>query len=373
MDLKLAAKEALAIALDQTGVRRGLSWFERRTAGGRRVLVLGYHRVARDAMPRPGLILSCTVSAATFRMHMQWLAARFELVTMTRAVEILAGREEAKRDVAVVTFDDGYDGLLEHALPALRDVRAPATLYVSTAIVARRGRFPHDRLYALLASYERNPTVRWRSGEFARETLEAFRSGGILTAKGWLHDLIRDRPPEELERLCSELGEGSWNDAAPPEDCHALDWNSVKVLAAAGWDIGTHTAEHHVLTHATEEATLAELQATRAEVETQTHRPARHFAYCNGYYSDSLVRALKAAGYASAVTTEDRTNRVGGDPFRIGRRVVWEGTARTGGGRQSESLLACQLDGAWTALGLSASESGSQLQSPLEASVRRHA
>ncbi len=48
------------------------------------------------------------------------------------------------------------------------------------------------------------------------------------------------------------------------------------------------------------------------------------FAYCNGWYSDEVIRVLAAHGFRSAVTTEDLPNRIGGDPFTLKRKVLWE-------------------------------------------------
>ena len=43
----------------------------------------------------------------------------------------------------------------------------------------------------------------------------------------------------------------------------------------------------------------------------------RDFAYCNGWYSDEIIRVLAANGFRSGVTTEDFPNKIGGDPFTL--------------------------------------------------------
>ena len=57
-------------------------------------------------------------------------------------------------------------------------------------------------------------------------------------------------------------------------------------------------------------------------------------------------------GYRSAVTTEDRPNRLGEDPFTLKRKCVWEFTSR-GLGRFSPAVNACNFDDTLGQLGLS--------------------
>lgn len=357
--LKQAAKSAAAFAVHRSGLRSALALGQRVRAGGRRVVVLGYHRVTDDFdRERQRGIESCLISTDTFRRHVAWLKSRFELATMSRALDVLRRQERADRDLAVITFDDGYRDVLQHALPVLQALEAPATLYVSSGVVEREAFFPHDRLYSLLRLRERSAVMAGRLPAHARELLTATAERSVPDVKVLLHDLIRDRSPGELERLCDELEAAAsrlWTGL--PESQRALGWDGVRALQRAGVEIGAHTTSHAVLTNVSRQEATADLASSKAAIENAIQRPVRHFAYCNGYYNAGLVEALAHAGYDSAVTTEDRINVLGSEPFRIARRVVWEGTARGLGGT-STSLLACQLDGAWRLLGRDASESG---------------
>lgn len=363
--LKKRAKVAAAFAINRSGLRLAIQAGQRLRAGGRRVVVLGYHRVTDDFERERHLgIESCLISQQTFKQHVQWLSSRFELATMSRAVEVLQGRASAERDVAAITFDDGYADVLEHALPVLQALRAPATLYVSSAVVEREGFFPHDRLYALLRRHEQSAAMRLRTPPFTSALLDRPWHGTPKTAKQWLHDLLQERSPDEIERICDELTFAAEN-AVPklPSSMKALGWAGVRALRDGGFEIGAHTTSHAVLANVPVELAEQDLIASKAAIERAIESPVKHFAYCNGYYNDDFIDALKRAGYTSAVTTEDRINRIGSDPFRIARRVVWEGTAR-GSSHTSPNLLACQLDGTWSALGFDASESGRRPSAP---------
>lgn len=357
--LKKRAKVAAAFAINRSGLRRAIQAGQRARAGGRRVVMLGYHRVTNDFERERTLgIESCLISQNTFRQHVQWLSSHFELATMSRAVEVLQGRASAKRDVVAITFDDGYADVLNHALPILQALRAPATLYVSSAVVEREGFFPHDRLYALLQRHEQSVAMRQRTPPFTRALLERPWRNTPTRPKEWLHDLLQERTPAEIERICDELTFASENTVPPlPATMKAVGWDGVRALRDGGFEIGAHTTSHAVLANVPPDVAERDLRESKTAIERAIESPVKHFAYCNGYYNDDFIDALKRVGYSSAVTTEDRINRIGSDPFRIARRVVWEGTAQGLSGT-NPNLLACQLDGTWSALGFDASESG---------------
>lgn len=360
MGTRRALKSAAAYALQRTGTSRLVVTARRFAAGGRRVVILGYHRVGEDfETARTGTIESCVISRATFRRHVEYLAGHFELATMSRAVEVLSGRERASRDIAAITFDDGYRDVLEHALPVLRDARAPATIYVPTGAIDSGTFLQHDRLYTLLCAWDANALVRQRLVADAAAMVERARAaarGGDVRL--WLHYLIERHGYDELEALAASLAAAAPADLAPPRSASLLDWDGVRELAAGGFELGAHTVSHCVLTHFDRDRADREIRACQEMLEARIGGPARHFAYCNGYYNDTVIDLLRQRGFVSGVTTEDRLNHVGDDPFRIARRCLWEGSTRGLGDRVSESLVACQLDDVWSALGFDASESG---------------
>lgn len=364
MIIKAFAKSAAAELIHRSGLEHVFAAIDRRRSGGRRVIVLGYHRVVDNFERERSLgIESCLISSSTFRRHVAWLASRFELASMSRAVDVLQGRATAKRDIAVITFDDGYADVFAHAAPILKEFDVPATLYVSSDVVDSEGFFPHDELYQLVLRLSATPSMHARMPRFSRAKLEEMQAGGSLSPKPLLHDLLQKLAPNDIRTLCLELADASGASAALPDSMRAMGWKEVQTLARQGFEIGAHTATHAVLANAPEEESLEELSRSKRAIERTLDGPCDHFAYCNGYYSDALIAQLRSVGFSSAVTTEDRLNRVGSDPFRIARRVVWEGTARGVVGT-SPGLLACQLGGAWRALGFDSSESGKR-PSPL--------
>jgi peptidoglycan/xylan/chitin deacetylase (PgdA/CDA1 family) len=228
----------------------------------------------------------------------------------------------------------------------------PATVYLASGFVGTEARFPHDRLYHLLTLALRAERRPGRN-VLAREAM-------ALQAAGEVDELIARRPAGALLQLIARMEEGlGGGGELLPAAGEVLSWEMVRAMAAAGVEFGAHTVNHVVLTHESDEALEREVLASKREIEVQVRRPVIDFAYPNGYYDRRVVAALVRNGFRSAVTTEDLPNRVGGDPYRLRRKTLWENYSRGPFG-YSPALTACHLDDVFTMLALTRPVAGEQ-------------
>lgn len=354
--MRRAIKSVAVSAIHHSGVRRGMVAFRRLQAGGRRILILSYHRVVEDFAGElrrsiPGLL----ISGETLRRHVEEAhAAGYELVPLGEALEVMAGMRFARKDLCVITFDDGYRDVYRHGFPILRRMGVPAVLYLPAALIGTPARFKHDRLFHLLQ------LLRARGQRPASEALPAEAAAllepvleGRTTVPAALDAFIGahrtqvlDEVIEALERV---LGGGA---GLLPEQGDLMDWDEVRAMAKAGVEIGAHTLGHRVLTFEDEATIRHELAESKRWIEREVGRKVEHFAYCNGWYSDAIIRALVQEGYRSAVTTEDLPNRMGGDPFTLKRKVLWENFSIGMGGGYSAAMTGCSLDDVFGMLGV---------------------
>jgi len=96
------------------------------------VAVLCYHgvRTSDDAIPFSDLHVTTT----TFERHCRLIADTCDPISLSELRDARRGRELPSRSV-LVTFDDGYRGVLDHALPILERYAIPAAVFVSAAPV----------------------------------------------------------------------------------------------------------------------------------------------------------------------------------------------------------------------------------------------
>jgi len=348
-------KGAAALALHYSGVQDLISTVQRRAVGGVRVLILSYHRVVGNyPLESDRGLPTLNIGRDTFRKHLEVLCQTHEVVRLDDALEVLAGRRAARRDLAIITFDDGYRDVYEHAFPILREMKLPAVAYVPSAFVGTPKRLAHDRLWAALKTMERRrlgPMSVGVGGEYEGLLLRAFE--GAPTPNKALELLIADNPTPVLYGLAEVLEDRLRIDRAEaPRGQLPMGWEMLREMGAHGIETGAHTADHTVLTNQPLDEARREIAACKSVLEKGTGRPVRHFAYCNGWYSAGVAQALRAEGFVSAVTTEDIPNMPGVDPYALKRKVLWEMSSAGILGGWSKALAACQFNDTFGMLAL---------------------
>lgn len=109
----------------------------RQAVGAEPVSILFYHRVA-DEHPN-----DWTMPCRTFARQIEWIAKRFDVVSLEEAQRRIASGEN-RRPTVCLTFDDGYSANCDFALPLLLRKGLPSTYFVSTQHVLGALPFPHD-------------------------------------------------------------------------------------------------------------------------------------------------------------------------------------------------------------------------------------
>ena len=358
--IRSSAKTALAACLNASRARQALASWNRWRAGGRRILVLGYHRVVPDfAEAERSAIPGLLISTATLKAQLECAAsAGFEPASLEDALEVMAGRRKARSDLLVVTFDDGYRDVAVHAAPLLASLGVPAICYLATGFIGTDRRFDHDRLYHLA----RLALARRLRPQGDSAALLAPVLAGQRSVSEALDDFLSCHPVSTVKGVLEllETALASAGDVTP-KDGEPMSWDEVRRLAGLGFSLGAHTRSHAVLTLTSGATRADEIRGSKEDIERETGQRVRDFSYCNGWYSAGLIRELAAQGFRSAVTTEDLPNRLGGDPFLLRRKVIWENASLGPDGAFSAQLTRCQLDDVFGSLGLRKPVPGRQL------------
>jgi peptidoglycan/xylan/chitin deacetylase (PgdA/CDA1 family) len=165
-------------------------------------------------------------------------------------------------------------------------------LYVRPAVFARQMRYLHDQGYKAVTL--RQVVNAWQAkGALPRKPVVVSFDDGypshyqtaapIMEAYGWVGLLNADwNVLEKSSRLAAQ----------------------VKLLATAGWEIGSHSLTHPDLATLDAAALEQEVAGSRRTLEKELGVEIETFCYPAGRYDDTVVAAVEAAGYASATTTD---------------------------------------------------------------------
>jgi peptidoglycan/xylan/chitin deacetylase (PgdA/CDA1 family) len=286
-----------------------------RAAAGGRLLVLGYHNVDSTwrwpATPAGG--------PRNFARQMSLLARVANVVPLDAALADLAeGRPLPPRAVAI-TFDDGYRDNLTHAVPVLRRLGLPATVFLVPGFLSHKVHAWWERLgWALrttrVPAVEVDRTLLPLSDDAAR-----VRALAVIEASLKRDDLVTRH--ERLDRLVEALElEGDLH----PGDLF-IDWDEARELVGTGIAIGSHTMGHAILARETPAEQQADLRESRELLERELGVAVRTLAYPNGQpgdYDEITIHAACAAGYSHSVTTRGRITDASTPHHEIARWIV---------------------------------------------------
>jgi len=253
------------------------------------VAVLCYHGVRDSDDPIPFRDLH--VTKATFEQHCDLISNACDPISLSELLDARRNGTQLPPRSVVVTFDDGYRGVLEHALPILERYSIPAAVFVSASPVLERRHFWFDALCrrqgeAAVLRARGLPYHEWRALTDATSTaLDETESHRPLT-------------PAELQRL-----------AASPLI-----------------EIGAHTMTHPTLALVPVEDQQREIAGCRTVLEHLLGRPVTAFAYPYGNavedYTSETVSLVRDARFDLALTTGASFARPESDPLQIPRFMM---------------------------------------------------
>lgn len=250
--MRTLLKAGLARAVAATGGIR------RRHAG--KLVVLTFHRVRPDGegdVNRP--MRNLEVDASDFRRLLAWMRERYEPVALADG---LARDEAPDRASFAVTFDDGWADNHAQALPVLRELEIPATVFLATGAVEDRMPFGWQE-------------AGWTDAEIERRKLET---------------------PAALE--CTGRGD-------PVRSTDFLTWEQIRDMGDGGLiRFGPHGHRHALLDALSKEDALEDIrQCWRLLQERVPGMLAPVLAWPNGNARTDLAEDLQAMGLRAAMGT----------------------------------------------------------------------
>jgi peptidoglycan/xylan/chitin deacetylase (PgdA/CDA1 family) len=268
-----------------------------------------YHR-----FPQPGAL----------ELHCRHIARHYTPVSMQAVARWLSRQEPLPPNPVAATVDDGYRCFLDVAYPIFSKYRIPVTVYLATDFVDGISWFWDDRVRYSFLHTSRTRVEFERPGQaqrcFRLDSRESRMQSAFEvneTAKMLPEDQRRVMVEAVLEALDVRLPAG------PPDGYEPLSWDSVRWLARQGVEFGAHTKSHAILSRlGSESAVFAEVEGSRRRIEEEIQTPVTHFCYPNGRPCDIdrlALRAVRSAGFHTAVTTRSGLNRSPTDPYLLSR------------------------------------------------------
>lgn len=313
-------KKALAFIFYATGITRLVFYWQFRVR--RKILVLLYHEIRR-----PGNRFEAAVSPENFEKQVCFVRKHFEIVSVSRMLEVMSERKIPEKPLAVITFDDGYRDNLTAAYPVLRKYSAPAIIFIAAESVGNGGAmwtaavesiFRNSRASAVkLDSLPSRRVFQWKDG--GDERLKACHE--IKTEMKRVPDAVRHAILNELRE---KMGAEGRSEAGKFPGM--LSWEEVRELSKDPlMEIGSHSLTHRMLAKLPPEEAEHELNGSRKRIEEETGEKVLYVSYPGNSYNDQVQRCAQKAGYRAAFVVDRSLNGPLEDLFGLKRVHIEDG------------------------------------------------
>lgn len=298
----------LAACLYYSGLVALSRWVMQRS--GKKLIILNYHRA----------------STGDLRRHMLYLRRHYRMLHLEEALDELFSskgyRGRNRHTLLALTFDDGYHDNYTHAFTLACDLRVPITIFLIPGYIesgnyfwwSEQRRLPQytqvkevvieEKTYHLTVPEERAMLEQLIDKRLRYASSVAQREQFLV----WIR-----------EKLAVP-----WHVTLEEEGDLPLTWAEIYKMKESGWvSFGAHTMHHPVLSFLSEPTELEhEVSASRNVLCSKLGDDVRVFAYPIGrteHISDSVVEAVRKAGYNWAVTTLHEVNSSASNPYLLGR------------------------------------------------------
>jgi peptidoglycan/xylan/chitin deacetylase (PgdA/CDA1 family) len=294
-----------------------------------------YHYVRdlpRTAYPRiKGMLLD------DFRLQVKAFAGSFEMVSLEAALAYLRGEYQPKRDLCLLTFDDGLKEHYSEATPILHELGIQGIFHMITGCLEDRAVAPVHMNHFLMAALdfaeycdaflaklsEVDPAAVQGMAEVAEAQAKKtypWDVAEVASFKYFFNFLLDAQKRDAVVKILFERYIGPEKEFAG----HLYaSWDEARQMQSAGMLIGGHTHSHQPLSALSKEEMRRDLQTSTGLLRKRLGAQAL-WPFCYPYgksdsFTTETVETLKSLAFDCAFTTEKGPSNPGVDMFRIGR------------------------------------------------------
>jgi peptidoglycan/xylan/chitin deacetylase (PgdA/CDA1 family) len=288
----------------------------RATRNGLRILC--YHgTIDREEYVKPKLFMQ----ARKFEQRMRFLRKKgFPIVPLDVAFGGLSSGT-LPHHATVITIDDGSDGTYRYALPILKQLGIPATVYVTTSYlgtdIVNIETLMEYAMRGSAASTLRLPDLpETISGPWDLKNEQSLNQA-VEALVGYSEPLEPAERAGMARTIVERLGL-DWDDLEARKMFYMADAGQIRAFAAAGMDVQLHTHRHR--RRYDDEATFTrDIADNRQALSALVPGPFDHFCYPYGSYASRQFPWLEAAEVKSATTCKSHFNYADTPRYELGR------------------------------------------------------
>ena len=329
--MKQALRGAAFFLADLLGANLLFRWIN---AGEIRILM--YHGISSARLPS---FYWTRLDLKEFMRQMKHVRRHYHVAAVSSLVQPGSGSPDSKRNVVMISFDDGYENIYREAWPVLMNLNLRAACFVLPNLSEKGEIIWTDRLYDIIMSNAGMDLdlTRFALGKFhlSNDPEECARICATIsrTLKAW--------PCEKKDAVIRFFHDNCQSGKINNNEFRLMTAEQIRELARSKeFEIGAHTNNHSILSTLTPAEQEKEISESVRLLREWGIEPIPIFAYPNGApgdFDEHSIAILKRMNFKSAFSTIDGFHDKRDDNFSVRRIPVgadmseWEFRARLSG------------------------------------------
>ncbi|MDH5573450.1 MAG: polysaccharide deacetylase family protein, partial [Gammaproteobacteria bacterium] len=282
-------KEILANFLIRTRLYKPASFFYSNILSP--VTVLAYHRIKNidsDYVFDKNLI---SASVDVFEEQVAYVNKYFNPISCEELAYSIRNNKKLPKKSVLITFDDGFDDNYHSAYKILHSYSVPATFFISSGYIDSQLPYWFDWMYMI---YENMVGQNMHSDLVKLLTDFGYQHNGVVNEMLYF---IRKLDNSKREAIVSGLIDSCEKEGIEirSEYCKPMTWSQVREMSDNGYDIGSHTVNHPILSTCTEDEMIYELAKSKERIESNIEKEVISVAYPVGSSSAYNNKTVKFA------------------------------------------------------------------------------
>ncbi|HQC08439.1 MAG TPA: polysaccharide deacetylase family protein [Candidatus Cloacimonas acidaminovorans] len=222
---------------------------------------------------------------------------------------------EKLKNACHITFDDGHQSFYYNVFPLLKELRIPATLFVSPKAILNRENF----WFQEIGGYNRQIFKK-----FIKKQININNSRlQKIPLNSFLKNMDLENIWKVIEQYQKQMNTG-------PTPCVNITSEQLIELHQSGLvTIGAHTMNHPILKNEKDKMASLEIQKSIEGLKILLNADIKYFAYPNGVpgldFDEREMEVLRENGIALAFSTENKSFNKRNNPLNIPRRGISKG------------------------------------------------
>jgi peptidoglycan/xylan/chitin deacetylase (PgdA/CDA1 family) len=305
-----------------------------------RALILAYHGFRSD-LP----FIEMFMPPEVFRKQVAYLNRVYEVMSLGEYVATRQTDVRRRRDVAVITADDGYADNHAVMIPIVRELGIRMTVFVTTDCVSSGS---PTTVAALMVAINTARVPVLQLPEYGLPNMPIATRREKERALVALDRLGKESARQERDQMVARVLEACGTSAAGSGAARfMLSWDQVREMHRCGIEIGGHSQSHAVLSRLGDGEVAKEIDGSLEVISLQLGVAADLFAYPYGGSDevDSRVIRICGEGRARAAVTLVNESPDKCPIHALGRDMMTVDRCMTPWGTFSRALFAIEVSG----------------------------